>query len=123
MGSGVLSASRAPVQSSSRYAVMDFIVHVSLRLKVRFSEAPRMSVVLYSGKVPLFRYGPAAWKSLAQRGSSIMGTEGWSGRPGGGTAPSVRPGQPASRLATRGKVAASLMAANTSGVPFSSDLA
>src|SRR5688572_21368363 len=114
MVSGVLSASRTPDHWMSRYAVIDFNSSASLRLKARFSDAPQFVSWLDSGSVPLLEYGPRPCRSLAQRGSAIMGT--------GPDVGNTTPGQPASWLATRGKVAASLIDANTSGLPFSSDL-
>src|SRR5688500_9515973 len=111
MVSGVLSASRIPAHSTSRYEVMDFNVSESVRLKARLSEPPKFSNLLDSGKLPLFAYGPAACKSFAQRGSSSIGT--------GPEVGKITPGHPASWLATRGNVAASVMAAKTRGLPFS----
>src|SRR5262245_52934519 len=98
----------------SRNDVIDFSAIDSVDENVRLSDVPQFFIQLCSGAVPLLRNGPAPCASFAQRASAV-----------GGTGPDVgntTPGQPASWLATRGNVAASLMAANTSALPFSSAL-
>ena len=67
--------------------------------------------------------GPRAWKSLAQRGSSIIGTKGAPkrGSPGAmGAKGIVAPGHPAATLTIAGTGASSLIPANVNGAPFSS---
>src|SRR4051812_10896891 len=99
-----------------RYALMDFRSTSSVSLYVRFSEVFQASSVLFRGAVPLLRNGPRFWKLFPQRSSGILGTAGSLAKL------PLNPGQPASALATRGNVAAVLMAANTSGLPCSSAL-
>src|SRR5262245_32395315 len=113
MVSGVLSASRLPFQRMSRYALIDFSVRVSVALKARFTELPQFVSSLVSGAVPLLLNGPRFCRLLAQRLSGISGTA------GSVVKLPLKPGQPASELATRGNVAAVLIAANTSGLPCS----
>ncbi len=94
---------------------MDFSVMASLNSHARFSDVPQLLSWLVSGAVPLLLNGPRPWKLLAQRLSGMSGTRGSVAKL------PLNPGHPASALATRGKVAAVLMVAKTSGLPFSSE--
>src|SRR5688572_4092267 len=114
MSSGVLSASREPVHSSFLSAVIDFNVQWSLISQSATSDPPTFSSVLLAGYVPPFVNSPSACASLPQRGSSSGPTSN-----GGGNGSRIL-GQPAAMLAAPTKVAASFIARNTNGDPFSS---
>src|SRR5690349_14146577 len=116
MSSGVLSASRVPVHSRLRSAVIDLNDRLSLTSHCATSERPLFSSVLVAGYVPPFLYGPRACASLPQRGSASGPTS-----TGGGSGSSML-GQPAAWLAAPTKVAASFIDWNTNGEPFSSSL-
>src|SRR5436190_5928177 len=102
---------------------MDFSEIASLSRTSPVKARPQLSSWLVTGKVPLATNGPSFHELLAQRGS-------WFGPWGTGLAGLVMPGQPALKLATRGKAwplagvanrgGPLLMAANTRGAPFSS---
>src|SRR3569833_1354317 len=95
---------------------MDFRLTSSVSLYVRLSDVPKASRVLRNCAVPLLWNWPLFWKLFAQRSSGILGTAGSVAKL------PLNPGQPASALATRGNVAAVLIAANTNGLPCSSAL-
>src|SRR5690242_10545671 len=104
---------------------MDLIESSSLILASAVNAKPQVSSMLPTGKVPLATNGPSFQELFAQRGS-------WLGPCGTWLAGLAMPGQPALKLATRGKAAPLagaannggplLIAANTRGEPFSSSL-
>src|SRR3569832_611905 len=101
---------------------MLFSLRLSFSARVAVPDAPQTVERLITGAVPPLTNGPLAWKSLAQRASSIDGTNGAPkrGSPGkSGTNKNNAPGQPAATLTMAATGAVSLMPANTNGAPCS----
>src|SRR6478736_3617952 len=104
---------------------MLFKVTLSESSRRAVPETPQISDVLVTAAVPPLTKFPRAWKSFAQRGSLISGTEGAPNRgsPGAIGANGIfAPGQPAATLTIAATGAFSLIPAKVNGAPFSSRL-